>query len=69
MAKEPFLGISECEYKRMMRKRFKALKKAMMDDFLPGCAYVPLEARSELGKMFASFDKSLRICRPWWKGA
>lgn len=68
MAKVPNLYISETEYKSMMRKRYKALKKAM-DKFRPGCAYVPLEARSELGKMFASFEKSLRICMPWWKGA
>ena len=69
MAEIPILGISEREYKSMMRKRYKALKKAMMDEFMPGCAYVPLDARRELGKMFASFEKSRRICMPWWKKA
>jgi hypothetical protein len=68
MAKVPILDISETEYKIMMRKRYKALKKAMMGEFMPGCAYVPLEARRELGKMFASFEKSLRICKSWWRG-
>jgi len=69
MAKVPILDISETEYKSMMRKKYKALRKTMMNEFMPGCAYVPLEARREQVKMFASFEKSLRICMPWWKGA
>ena len=68
MAKVPFLDISEREYKKMMRKRYRNLKKAM-GEFSPGCAHVPKEAYTELNRMFNAFNKSLRICMPWWKKA
>ena len=66
MRRAPYIKMTEREYQKDFRKRFKKLKKELYE-FRLGCAYLPKNAFLEIQKAFSSFNKAHEECKRWWR--
>ncbi len=68
MKRARHIHMSEREYKRMMRKRMRALRSAAKA-FTHGCAFIPNEAYRRIREALALIEAADEICKPWWRKA
>lgn len=68
MKRAKHIKMTERGYKKEFRKRFKKLKKAL-DEFRPGCAFLPKEAYFHIREIERHFDIGYEECKDWWRKA
>ena len=68
MKRAPIIDMTEREYQKEFRKRFKELQKAI-SKFRPGCAYIPKSAFLKVGKAMRLIDEAHEECKVWWRKA